>query len=281
MPLIIPRCRLSVVSAIAGVLVVFGGIPTAAAQSTSLAAPQPAALTDRSYGVAFLQTMALQGESQGMSIVRDARLRVTFGAGRRRGALNEVALVVDSARGSTTNPHAREVLDLRSLRGSQVVVTYGDSGATWPTPVPDLSFGDYGKLPLSSVLDPLFPALPARAMAAGATWERSYTRRSLHGADAVTHPITVRYTLQRYDVVRGTRLARITFDVVADPSSPTGFKSSGAMLVGAGDGLLHELTVEETASGIWLFQGNEFPFIQTNALRYFLHGGAAAAASQP
>lgn len=275
------RIAMGAMSAVLAALVTLAPLasPLGAQATRGLAAPTPEALRGKGYGVEFTQTMAFQGERAGNAIGRETRLRVTFDAGQRRGNTNEAVVRVDTARGSLSTPHNREVLDLRNLQNTRFTITYGDSGApaTWPATPAGLAFGDGSEIPFATLLGQLIPALPMRAARTGDTWERSWTRRSMNGQERAQHAVTTRYTLEAITQSAGTRVARVRFVTTSGAGAPPVFKSGGTMLVGADDGVLRELTLEESSTGNWDFNGEMLPFIQTDVTKLVLRDATGAA----
>jgi hypothetical protein len=239
----------------------------AGAQNAPLRAAAPDALRGRSYGVTFSQVVAFQGEFHGAEMARAAQFRVTLNpVAGTRGALS---VRIDSARGSASNPHAREVLDLRPMIGTALQATYADSGrpVTWSAQGPTVGFGEIGgSLPLTTLLDPLFPALPARAVRANDTWERTWTQQALIGQKETRVTLRTRYTVDRIESLDGAQVVRVRFTTAPTGAAVPGTTSTGTMVVGV-DGVLRELRIEESREGNdWDFNGNILNYVQRDEL---------------
>jgi len=190
-----------------------------------------------------------------------------------------IAIRIDSARGSTSNPHAPEVLDFRSFVGTSLHGTYADSGRAiaWRDPGPDIAFGTIGaRLPLRSLLHPLFPALPSGALQAGDTWERTWTQTAIHGQQSRRMPLRTRYTVESVATVAGSRLARVRL-----VSTPVSGALPGAAIRGTltvdGDGIVQELRLEEARTGDdWELNGRRVRYTQRDELTVTVRAGAAS-----
>jgi hypothetical protein len=248
-------------------LLIISSMEAHAQNAAPLRAAEPDALRGRGYGVTFSQVIAFQGEYHGAEMARNAQFRVTLSpVAGTRGA---IAVRIDSARGSASNPHAREVLDLRPLMGTSLQATYADSGrpVTWSQSGPAVGFGEIGgSLPLTTLLDPLFPALPARAVRANDTWERTWTQQALIGQKEVQISVRTRYVVERIQALDGAQVARVRFTTSPTGAAVPGTTSAGTMLVGL-DGVLRELRIEESREGNdWDFNGNILTYMQRDEL---------------
>jgi hypothetical protein len=251
----------------AALLVVSATVATAQGTAPPLRAAAPDALRGRSYGVTFSQVVAFQGDYHGAEMTRSAQFRVTLSpAAGARGAL---VVRVDSARGSASNPHAREVLDLRPMMGTSLQATYADSGrpVTWSERGPTVSFGEIGgAIPLTALLDPIFPALPNRAVRASDTWERTWSTFAIVGQKEVQLTVRTRYQVERVETVDRAQVVRVRFTSTPIGGAVAGATSTGTMLVGV-DGVLRELRIEETHNGNdWDFNGNTLTYAQRDEL---------------
>jgi hypothetical protein len=264
------RTRLAVAFAALGF--VTASAPAVASQTPVLKMPAPSALNGRSYGIEFSNVVSFTGRD-GAEMNRTVRFHVTLNAAAGGRGLS---VRMDSARGSASNPHARSVLDLRSFVGTSLGVTYADSGkpVKWETAGPTVDFADAsGALALSLLLDPMFPALPARDVRAGTTWERTWSRTALVGQQAHTTAVRTRYTVDKTERVGGVTGWRVSFVTTPVAGAAHVDQSGGSMLVGA-DGVLHELTLEETTSGRWEFNGEQLPYTQREQVRVALRPGS-------
>jgi hypothetical protein len=238
----------------------------AAAQGTApLRVAAPDALRGRSYGVSFSQVVAFQGDYHGAEMSRSAQFRVTLSPAA--GARGAVMVRVDSARGSASNPHAREVIDLRPMIGTSLQATYADSGrpVTWSERGPTVAFGEIGgAIPLIALLDAVFPALPNRAVRAGDAWERTWSAPAIVGQKEVQLTVRTRYQVERLETVDRAQVVRVRF--TSTPSDAADAPSTGTMLIGA-DGVLRELRIEGTRNGNdWDFNGNTLTYVQRDEL---------------
>lgn len=266
---------LRTLSCAGGLLIVGAGIATA--QNGTLALPAAATLDGRSYGLEFTQLISLQAGST-VPITRNVQLRATFAA-REAAGRTELTIRIDSARGSGTTPHARAVLDLRSLVGTSYRAVVADSGrpVTWAPSPAMITFGDMGgTLPLRALLSMLIPALPARAVRVGDSWDRTWSQEVLLGQRDIRQPVRTRFIVQGTErTARGVSWRiRFTASVVGVAAPPA--LGSGSMLVGA-DGVLHELTLEENRQGAdWSFSDQMFSYGQIDRWTITLRSGSSA-----
>jgi hypothetical protein len=264
-------------SFLAAALLLATSVVSNAQTAAPLRAAAPDALRGRSYGVTFSQVVAFQGDYHGAEMGRATQFRVTLAP--VAGARGAVSVRVDSARGSASNPHAREVLDLRPLMGTSLQATYTDSGrpAVWAATGPTVSFGEIGgSLPLTTLLDPIFPALPARPVRANDTWDRTWTQTALVGQKEVRIAVRTRYVVERIETVAGAQVVRVRFTTTPTGPAIPGSTSSGTMLVGV-DGVLRELRIEESREGNdWDFNGNILSYTQRDELVVTLRPATSA-----
>lgn len=251
-------------------------LPLSAPLAQSLRMPAAQALSGRSYGIEFGQVVTFPSY-ENAEVRRDVQYRATLvqptGAG-------SIQVRVDSARGSASNPHARSVLDLRFLMGTTLGVTYGDSGkpVSWAAEGPAVTFADIGgEMSLSLMLDPLFPALPARDVRSGATWERVWTRSVLVGQHIRTAQVRTRYTIEGTERAGGATAWKVQFVTTPVSGATGGQESTGTMLVGS-DGVLRELMLSEASGGDdWVFGTESVGFRQRDTIRVTLRAGSGPA----
>jgi hypothetical protein len=255
------------------VLLVLSGPVSAQNGPVRLSIADANAIAGRAYTLTFSQDAALEAGAD-THLMRDARFRFRFGAGERISEQRSSSLVVfDSARAAVTSPHGREVIDARPLMGRSVPVTWAHSGgpAEWEPGVAIVDFGDFGTpQPVSALIDYVFPALDARAVRTGDSWERGWQRRMIDGNRWTETDVITRLKLDRLESHGGVTLARITFrtDAVGD----RGPSASGSIVLGVEDGVVREVVLEDLSSGEWSFGEDRVAFEQTTTLRLTLDG---------
>lgn len=227
----------------------------------------------------YTQTLALEGE-QRVDIVRDLRLRWHLEGAAAAGDSVRATARFDSARGSVSSPHGRQIIDLRKLRGAAMPIAWAPSGG--PPRVegapPAADFGEMmgAPMPVSHIVAHAFPAMPGRPVQAGDRWERTWTREAMDGVTGTRGQVTGRFRLARIEKVGGRDIARIEVTWHGDsPAAPAGGQSKppgpvdgrGTILIGVVDGVVRDVSFEETTTGSALFGPGAVGYRQTVSVR--------------
>jgi hypothetical protein len=271
------RFRIARAAAALVVLFAFGDTADGQNAPSRLTLAEGPAMSGAAYTLVLTQDAVIAGG--GAHIVREARLRLRFTDGERLDAVrSRVVLVFDSARGSVSTPHGREVVDARRLVGPALRLEYDHAGGTpeWAGPVPSIDFGAFGgTFPVSALIDFAFPQV-GRPLRQGEAWESTATRRTSEGNVWIEESVLVRWTLDRIEAGRNGNRAHVTF-TLRRPDART-LEAAGFFVVDVRTGLLLDLSYEETVPGTWRFGGEDAPFVQTTTLRIVADAATAGGA---
>jgi hypothetical protein len=154
--------------------------------------------------------------------------------------------------------------------GATVDLSYARTGggAAYGGSVPAIDFATFGgSLPLSALLDYLFQPLPDRAVSAGDRWEHTWVRKQVDGGAVTTRNVVSRFTVASLERQGAGTVARVNVETRssdAGGASGDAFQSSGFFLIGVQDGLVREVSIEDTTSGPWDFGGEPLSYKQTS-----------------
>jgi hypothetical protein len=147
---------------------------------------------------------------------RDYRIRFRFEAARA-GTADSVSVTarIDSARAATVIHDGRRVLDARRLPGTTFSLAWARTGGrpAYGRDVPTIDFGTLGgPLPVSLLVDPLFPLMPDRPVSIGDTWEREWVRDHVNGTSLGGRAAMTRFALATIERSGGHTIARIDIE---------------------------------------------------------------------
>jgi hypothetical protein len=136
-----------------------------------------------------------------------------------------------------------------------------------------------GSLPLTALIDPAFPGLPQAPVKVGESWEHWWTRTQIDGGELSVRQVATRFTLVALETNGGKTVARIAASTraAADRSAAGAgaVSAEGFVLIRVEDGVVLEVSSEESVTGSWSFSGEQLPFKQTSKLRLVNRAAAA------
>jgi hypothetical protein len=220
------------------------------------------------------------------TLQREVYVRFHFDRARAgSGDSTIVPAILDSLIAVMSSPHGRQVVDTRPLYGARFTLTYALAGGppAWSAAPPAADFGDMmgGAFPVSALVDHAFLPLPDKAVATRGSWERQWTRRQVDGNVPTESRVNSRFTLGRTEQREGVRVARVTVTSQGQLTLAGGgawpragqVEATGWILVGVEDGIVREVSLEETATG-WVAMGDQqLPFRQKATIRLTLVNG--------
>jgi hypothetical protein len=239
----------------------------------------------KAFTTEYTQTITTQGEMS-IDIVREARIRWRLEAAKGAGDSVRATVRFDSLRGSVSSPHGRQVLDLRTMRGTGMPIVWSRSGG--PPRIdgapPAADFGEMmgEPMPMPHFVTHAFPTLSAKGVQPGDRWEASFTRVAMDANTETRRPITMRYRLMDVEKQNGADVARIEVTWHGDAPAGTDTREAGAVdgkgfvRIGVVDGVVREVDIEETTSGTARFAPGPFRYRQTTRVRI-----ASAGRQQP
>jgi hypothetical protein len=234
--------------------------------------PTAARLNGQAYALEMKQEVGIDYHGSPHTASRLVRFRFGFSGSREDADRVTTFLRMDSLRTLVATPHGDQPEFTHGLQGSSLSLTYGRDGreVTYAEAPPLIDFGEMGgALPLSALIDQVFPALSASPVRVGDSWEHWWVRVQVDGAALTERRVASRLTLAALEMRGGKAVARVEVSTRADalPGEQGGaVVANGVVLIRVEDGVVLELSSEETVSGVWLFETERLPYRQTTTL---------------
>jgi hypothetical protein len=256
-------------------LMAFAAPAAAQQEPVRLQLPEARRLNGQAYALEMFDSIVIDAHGAPHNAARAARFRFHFSdAGAEADARVSASLTIDSLTMSLGTPHGDEVSLTHGLAGTRVPLQYRRTGggASYADDVPLVDFSDMGgAFPLSSLIDPVFPALASRPVRVGDSWEQWWVRRRIDGGAASERQVTSRYTLAALEMRDGETVARVIVstrgDAVPGLAAAGAVEASGFVVIRVSDGVVLEVSSEETVGGLWGFEGESFPYRQRARVR--------------
>lgn len=257
--------------------------PAAAQSPLQLKLPDAGQIDGQGYALELSESIVIDAHGASHNAARGVRFGFRFsGARTEADAWVSAALTIESLTMSLSTPHGDEVSLTHGLVGTSLPLRYRRSGGgtSYSADVPLVDFTEMGgAFPLSALIDPVFPALSNRSLRTGESWEHWWVRKQIDGGAATERSVTSRYTLAAFETRNGQPVVRVNVstrgEAVPGLAAAGPLEANGFVLIRASDGVVLEVSSEETVSGAWSFMGEDFPYKQTTRLHLTNTSGGA------
>jgi hypothetical protein len=246
---------------------------SAQAAPARLQLPAAARLDGQQYALEMKQDVGIDYHGSPHTASRAVRFQFGFSGSRAEAERVTSSLRIDSLRMFLGTPHGDQPELTHGLQGSSLSLTYRRDGreVTYAEPTPLIDFAEMGgALPLAALIEQVFPALSTSPVRVGESWEHWWVRQQVDGAAVTGRRVASRFTLAALETQAGKAVARIEVSTRADalPGDRGGaITANGFVRIRVEDGVVLEVSSEETVSGIWLFETERLPFQQTTRLQ--------------
>jgi hypothetical protein len=245
---------------------------SAQAAPVRLQLPTAPRLDGQTYALEMNQEVGIDYHGSAHTASRAVHFQFSFSGSRAESERVTTLLRMDSLRMFIGTPHGDQPELTHGLQGSSLSLSYRRDGreVTYAEPTPLIDFAEMGgALPLSALIEQVFPALSAAPVRVGESWDHWWVREQVDGAAVTERRVASRFTLAALETRAGKAVARVEVSTRADalPGEQGGaITAHGLVLIRVEDGVVLEVSSEETVSGIWYFEAERLPFQQTTKL---------------